>query len=388
MKKITINACILASLLFTGSLSLTSCREEFTEKDALVAQQTLDLSIYAFDAHDNKGVSGATVTIISEGKEVKQTTNEGGVAVFPGIKIGRMIPVKIEAGDYAISQAEFDITTYSYRTSQDTKRVRMFSVKEGGANLATVKGKVEIEYDLLNDKPEYPAGKKVTAVTRINDNNSFTLISREATIDDKGNYSLTVPTIQDGTEYQLLFQNFEADQEIAKNGHEYDAGLPVVKPSIAKIRTTFAGGSQKFVPVVRPVFAVIPAPDNDDAAVKVQAKGTVSINSDGKLGFVYVEGGRGYKPSTEYTIAIESMMGGSGAEIKITSSADGRIYTDWYYPTSTAKAGSGYPTATNLNSVRAGSLSLNRELWIKAGQIHVINASYGAGVAREGVEIR
>jgi hypothetical protein len=384
MKKRTIYSWMLSLSLLAGSITLNSCRDTFTEEQVLKEQQTIDLAITALDRYENKGLAGAKISFQQDGKELSQTTNESGVANFADVKIGSNLIVTISKEGFATTRQTISTMVGGFRESQISRTANMYALD--GISTAIIRGKVEIETDLTNDKAEFvPANTPVEAYRKIEDVNGVNEISIKGQVDANGMYSLKVPSTKDGMEYRLIFPTLELDQKIAKNGNKGDKAFPLVEPSVDNIKTVFdpSTGNTVFIPSVsRHVFAVIETPNDPAVATKSQAVvGGVTVDASGKVtGFWLLESGAGYKDPVK--IELKSLLGGTGAtlEVKANLLNNGSLGS----PTVTAP-GSGYPnpnTIPNANmSGRESAVGIAPQ-GVKSGDIKVLNMYYGTGSSR------
>jgi hypothetical protein len=300
MKKRTIYSWMLSLSLLAGSVTLNSCRDTFTEEQVLKEQQTIDLAITAVDRYENKGLAGATVTFQQDGQKLEQTTNEAGVVNFANVKIGSNLIVTIAKEGFATTRQTISTMVDGYRVSQVSRTANMYALD--GVSTAVIRGKVEIETDLTNDKSELaPANTPVEAYIKIDDPNGVNEISIKGQVDANGMYSLKVPAVKEGMNYTLIFPTLELDQKIAKNRNADERAFPVTEPSIDNIKTIFdpTAGTSVSIPVVsRHVYGVIEAPNDPAATTKTQAVvGNIMIDEiTGKiLGVSLERSGAGYK---------------------------------------------------------------------------------------------
>ena len=180
---------ILGAGVVAGGLVLSSCEDEFTEQDAIKAQQETLMALEAQNDSLNRVgakinytvtvaaagqgsttngrtaaanlAEGATVTVVQAGKTHTETAGKGGVATFTGLMRGQAV-VTVEAADH---------TTVTYTTtlgsngSQENNVGTLIPVfpltVEAGAS--KVSGKVWVELDATNDEPEAAKGAIIQA---------------------------------------------------------------------------------------------------------------------------------------------------------------------------------------------------------------------------------
>ncbi|MBD0256477.1 MAG: carboxypeptidase regulatory-like domain-containing protein [Cytophagales bacterium] len=383
MKKRTIYSWMLSLSLLAGSITLNSCRDTFTEEQVLKEQQTIDLSITALDRYESKGLAGAKVTFQQDGQELSQTTNESGVATFADVKIGSNLIVTISKEGFATTRQTISTVVGSFRESQISRTADMYALD--GISTGIIRGKVEIQTDLTNDKTELvPANTPVEAYRRFDDANGVNEISIKGQIDANGMYSLKVPATKDGMNYRLIFPTLELDQKIAKNRNVGDKEFPATEPSIDNIKTVFdpASFSTADVPSVwRTVYAVIEAPNDPAATTKKQAAlYSVSVDqTTGKVtGLSNFEAGAGYKDPVR--IELKSLLGGTGAtlEVKVNTGVTNGSLS---FPSITAP-GSGYVMVNNINTANEEAPVPPANQTVKSGDIKVVNVKYGTGTSR------
>ena len=227
---------ILGAGVVAGGLVLSSCEDEFTEQDAIKAQQETLMALEAQNDSLNRvgakinytvtvaaagqgnttngrtetanSAEGATVTVVQAGKTYTETAGKGGVATFIGLMRGQAV-VTVEAADH---------TTVTYTTtlgsngSQENNVGTLIPVfpmtVEAGATM--VSGKAWAELDATNDMPEAATGAKVRATVNattalgkylpLNENvygavetATYQGFVQEATVGEDGTYSMIIP---------------------------------------------------------------------------------------------------------------------------------------------------------------------------------------------------
>lgn len=372
MKKTRILSLLLVVLL---AGVFTSCKDDFTEEDALNAQQTVDVSVYVIDYFNTTAVAGATVSIIKDGAVVTAETNEQGVASFSDVKIGGGLPVTVEKEGFTKVQDLVDVDVYDYRQGHFTTTLGVLSLT---ANTATIKGKLEIETDVTNEDAEVaPEGTEVKAYLELDGMNTVEFV---ATTDANGYYELVVPATNTGVDYRMKYSTLTLDQKIAKNGNKGDADFPATIPSIATISTTFNPiGSAVEIPNVPSIVATAPAPAAGGSPAIIY---NVDVNSDGEiydLDWDYSGSGYTQAEGTEVQITITSLFGGSGANITTTVDASDE---DLYISELINDSGTGYPSFDEANRTSEISPSFTSYVDIQTGEIRLINGHYGTGTIR------
>ncbi len=362
---------ILFAVFLAGIFS--ACEDDFSEKDALDAQQTIDLSVYVMNNFSTSGVSDATVSIIKDGGLVTAQTNELGIATFNDVKIGGGLPVTVEKEGFTKTQRLVNVSVSNYREGQFTTTVEIYSLTE---NTATVRGKLEIETDLTNEDPELvPAGTEIMALLNQNGINTVEILT---TVDENGNYEFILPANRSGVNYQIKYPTLTIDQTIAKNRNEGEEEFPATLPEITSISTVFnPRGSAVSVPSVPSIFTTVPAPieaNGVQGLVRIN-----SINNNGEIqGLTYDRLGEGYTPDANIAVTVTSLFGGSGANIVWPTNSNGRFE----FNEDIIDGGSGYPTFSNANRRSAQSPGLSTSINVQTGEILIRDGSYGTGTSR------
>jgi len=370
MKKNIIRSFILLATI--ASVMLTSCEDDFTEKDALDAQQTIDVSVYMYDAVTDSSVNNVAVTMINNGTEQTVQTNEMGIAFFGKVKIASNVIIRAVKSGYVKIQTSINISTNNYRQSQYTANVPMYSLTE---NTATIKGKLEIQTDLTNDEAEIaPEGTKVYAYLSSTGGNPVEFM---ATVDAEGKYELVVPADNVGVDYEMRYETLEMTQTIAKNGDKGDPEFPATVPSIVDINTLFNPiGNAINVPTVPSVYGLI----NDNNYSKQAIISSVNVNGSGEITSISInDNGEGYTADS-VDVTIVSLFEGSGAQIRIGVSGGSIFEGDAVYH----ESGTGYPVFSNANQAGSQSNTFTVDINnLKSGEIRVNNGDYGTGVLRD-----
>ncbi|MEJ0055873.1 MAG: carboxypeptidase-like regulatory domain-containing protein [Bacteroidota bacterium] len=144
----------ISALLIIATMTVAlSCKETFTEEDALNAQQAIDLALYVFNQTDvaEPPITGAKVTLTQNGVTKDVTTDETGGALFPGMKVGDFI-YRVEAANFVTVATTGTATPANFRQGQMTVKIGMTSTAD--ADMAIIKGTVLIEKDVTNATKE------------------------------------------------------------------------------------------------------------------------------------------------------------------------------------------------------------------------------------------
>ncbi|HEX2921445.1 MAG TPA: hypothetical protein VHO50_09810 [Bacteroidales bacterium] len=199
-------------LIIVPAMVLFSCKkDDFSEKDALDAQQTVDVVITVADASSSQTpVQGATVNLLVDSIFVSKTTNASGSVVFTDVKIGGEVAVTVTKDGYTSIMYTVDVYPESYRQTQVSEIVSIYSLAT--EKLATFKGKLTMQSDLTNRVREVAAGVIVKA------RNSYLYGTNQfftATTDNDGNYTLAVPVSTSNNDITLYFPEFTTNQKLA-----------------------------------------------------------------------------------------------------------------------------------------------------------------------------
>ncbi len=371
-----------------------SCKEQFTEKDALDAQQQIDMAIYVYDAgtEADSAVAGATVTFIQGIETRTVTTDETGVALFPKAKIGGYI-LKVTADNFTSYSRNDEIYSTNFRQGQETLQVGIYSLT--GDNVATVKGRVEIELDLTNDVTEYAAGIELNLIVDLSSGDEvFT-----TTTDAEGRYSIDIPTKANSssTRVEIRFPDLELNQTIVYNRLGTETGdFPEVLPAVYEYPTIFMmyDGNRKNYNNF-PDFDILPMYGLAEDAPSGGTNAVISAvyTTDGVIDDLGFSNGGDYTGDADglVTISFTSLLGGSGATLVVDLDANG--YTSvsgaFFNGDYTLTGGSGYPDTfyeLNRNNYEGPTIDeQDREerIYVYPGTIYVFDADYGTGVSRE-----
>ena len=180
---------ILGVGAMAGSLVLSSCEDEFTEQDAIKAQQE---SLAALESQEDSlnrigarinytvtvaaagqgsttngrtaavdSLGGATVTLVQGGTTYTETANEGGVATFAGLLRGE-VAVTVKVKDHTMVTYTTVLGSDDVQENNVSTLIPVFPMTlEAGAT--KVSGKAWAELDATNDTPEFAEGAVVRA---------------------------------------------------------------------------------------------------------------------------------------------------------------------------------------------------------------------------------
>ncbi|MBY0436510.1 MAG: carboxypeptidase-like regulatory domain-containing protein, partial [Cyclobacteriaceae bacterium] len=225
-------------MLVASLILVTSCKEKFSEEDALKAQQEVDLAIYVTNQTDpaQPPVAGANVTVTISGKTTSVTTDAAGAALFPKIQVGTYV-YKVEAASFITAAGTGSANPSNFRQKQVTQQVNLISLAD--ADLATVKGTITMEKDVTNLTKEGASGVDVYFNVYLNIGQRVFTTKTDA----NGNYQIKLPTngVNQQTYVEILYADIEADQVIAVNKFSDEVGsFPQILPRKETLKTVFS----------------------------------------------------------------------------------------------------------------------------------------------------
>ena len=383
---------ILGAGVVAGGLVLSSCEDEFTEQDAIKAQQETLMALEAQNDSLNRvgakinytvtvaaagqgnttngrteaanSAEGATVTVVQAGKTYTETAGKGGVATFIGLMRGQAV-VTVEAEDH---------TTVTYTTTLGSNGAQENNVGtlipvfpltvEAGATM--VSGKAWAELDATNDMPEEAAGAKVRATVNattalekylpVKTNNysyetvygevetaTYDGFMQEAIVGEDGTYSMIIPN-GNGADGQGFSPTVQFLPYVAKQKY---VELQDGKAVIVEKDVQFGEGinSTNHINEIASVYAEIEAPTGkaEGFAVKAELAAQDLTNNT----FVQTADGTGYKQGDEFELSADkdgkkgiitvNAIGANGEISSYSYVSNGAMYTE--KPTITAKAG-------------------------------------------------
>ncbi|WP_422358978.1 hypothetical protein [Reichenbachiella sp.] len=390
--KTKINFLKYSLILFIAAFTM-SCGDQFTEEDALEAQQSVDLALYIYNGSTlgNEPIEGATVTINQGGDPMEVVSDANGVALFPGIAIGSYI-YKIEADSFITKNGTNSISTSNFRISQFTQQISLTSATD--ESTATIKGTIFIDTDVTNEEKETVAD--LTLRFDVNLSDGYRTYTTQTDAD--GNYSVTIPTkgVSSSTYVRFFYPDLELDQTIAVNKFDSETGsFPEVLPRIETMATIFGASTDGnnnpyfYDSNVRSVYAIADSAPSGGTTATIS---DVYLNADGEVTGIGFSNGGDYTGDADGVVNVQivSLDGGTGASIEINLGDQTNLssaYSQFGTATRTITAGSGYPTDDyTLNKVDYRWPSFSNNIYIYAGDVRIVNGDYGTGVYRsEGV---
>lgn len=224
----------ISALLFLSilSTSLVGCKkDELTEEEVAQMMHKTSFSIAVKEAYSEKGLTGASVTLVNGGKMVTQQTNESGIAHFADMETGEVSLTIAKEGYLSYTKA-ITINDGS-RSNQINSKTYMYPVKGDASSSAIIKGTVTIQTDLTTPAPEIPTGLKVQAILVESDEDPFDQygynyfpyegssyedvyrpIVYTSTVDSEGKFSFQIPVGLDGRSIRLKFPVVMYDQKL------------------------------------------------------------------------------------------------------------------------------------------------------------------------------
>ena len=374
----------LSFLLLSG---IFSCQDQFSEKDALSAQQQVDLLIYVVDysTSNYSPVANATVTLSQANQSYEVITDASGIASFPEMIIGDYI-YTITATDFTSVTGVGQMNLLKFRQAEVTTTYGVYSLNS--AQMATVKGNVTIETDVTNISPEVVANSEVFVDVFLQ-GGAMTFVT---TTDANGDYTIQVPT--DGnlatcTQVRLRYPDLEMDQTISYNKLATDPlTFPDVLPVVdGAMKTVFSMDNQfwlnSYVPPANSVRTVYAIADAAPAGGSTAVVSRVFVDNQGRIVDVSIDRGSNYPGVNTVTVTFTSLNGGSGATLIIDLAAAGgttslrTAYNNGFF---TLTPGSGYPQEYSLNGIGFRQSGYRNTFCVASGSVNIANADYGTGI--------
>ena len=384
---------LVICILFPAVLMINSCREEFSEKDALEILSRVDAVFYIFDksSSDYLPVENATITVIQGTQETELVTNESGMATFPNLKLGTIF-YRVEASNYLSYSGNQSLYNEGGLIDQQTISIGLFNLSD--ESLATVKGRVLIDTDLTNDDTEFAVNVSLNLRVQVDQQ----YLDFSATTDSEGRYEFKVPAETYGSYTIMRIPDLEISQKIAYNRIAGDERqFPDILPQLEDVLTIFSTNTSSNrnhnnypVESVIPYYAIAePAPKPENTAI------ISSVYTDGQgqiagLNFSY---GGDYSGDADNRVRVNviSMGQGQGAYFDFVIGPEFTSLQDiYFYGNYVLQPGSGYPDEEyyyNRIPYRAPTPQTGdaREKYlgnIVPGSTTIVNIDYGTGVYR------
>ena len=376
-----------------GAMVFVSCEEDkFTEKDAMEALQTIDVSLTVEDGSSmGSTVEGATVKLVTDSTAsgTEKTTGGSGSVVFSDVKVGGSMKVYVNKDNYTKALFTISTSANSYRTSQVAKTVKIYPLS--GDNLATVKGQLTIETDLTNRKPEKLANQKVLVMNP----NLESEVERAfyGTTDSEGKYSIQVPVNLDGRNDENIRvrvpSQIDTTQTLAL--YEEDTAKVTTKPTVYYSQNY----EESNIPHIPSAYASIEAPQAEAGSgfeLGVEAEPSDfndPVNNDVEV----VRGGSGYHVANndlgdagDTTLTISKGINGNSTKVRLVinkqiGSVDSSSITSININSDAADYKSAPFTASDVSNLVADSLGGSDAIfdirWENRYKVYI--ESYGSG---------
>lgn len=381
---------ILGVGVVAGGMVLSSCEDEFTEQDAIKAQQEslaalkeqdaknamdaeamtdslnrigarVDYTVTVVAANEaNTGnartngvatLDGVDVTVTQGGNKMTVAT-EGGIAVFEGLKTGSAVVTVGATG------AGYSSVTYSTLLGGDNSEYRnqaysvgtmipVFPVTEA-AGATIVKGKAYAEFDATNDMAENATDAIVQATISVKDaltpysaangnyggikNATYEGFKQTATVDENGDYTLIVPTGNgdsgSGIVADIEFLPFEHDQTYVKLNE--DGSLETVTEKVIFGNGDVTNHINENLPSI---YMEIEAPTGvaEGFEVKAELNEQTVFESDIEV----TAGGTGYTDGDTFELSVEGED--TPTTFQVSVNGEGQITGTYSYVSTGAK---------------------------------------------------
>lgn len=305
-------------LIMVPIMLLFSCnKDKFSEKDALDAQQTIDLLVTIIDASSSLApVPNATVTAIIDSTAVTKTTNANGTVVFTKVNIGGSVAVSISKANYTSVLIAVNTNPESYRQTQVSTIVSVYSLDP--TKIATIKGRLTMQSDLTDRNREPAVGFIVKAKNRSLKSTTDVLFT--ATTDADGKYSISVPVSSNGDNIDLFYPEFTVNQKLAFV--QEDKSVAVAERSVLyKSDSNPVNGLLQNIPAVPSIYATVAAPATTTLGSGF-ALGTKAnrVPLSSYSGYLLIDGGAGYNggvTSLNYQLSFSPDPNGISAKLQV-----------------------------------------------------------------------
>jgi hypothetical protein len=274
------------------AMLLFSCKKDkFTEKDALDAQQTIDLLVTVIDASSSQTpVEGATVKVVIDSAVVTQTTNANGVTVFTKVSIGGSAVISVSKANFTSVLTTVSTNPGSYRQTQVSAIISLYSTD--AAKIATFKGRLTMQSDLTDRNREPAAGVLVKAYN--NNLNTSTQQVFTATTDADGKYEIAVPVSSDGDQIYLYYPEFVVNQKLAFV-QENKTTAVAERAVLYKSNSSPATNLLNNIPAIPSIYATVAAPATAvGSGFALGSKANRVSLTSGYSFYLLVDGGSGY----------------------------------------------------------------------------------------------
>jgi hypothetical protein len=377
---------VLGAGVVAGGLMLSSCEDEFTEQDAIKAQQetlialsdredslnrigaTIDYTVtVAAAGQSNTGrtsaqssAEGAEVTLVQGGKTYTETAGKGGAATFTGLSRGQAV-VTVEVADHTTvtytTTLGFDASGTGGKEDYNVGTLIPVFPTTVEAGATEIKGKAWAELDATNDMPEAAKGAVVrgtldvrTVLSSYRQNSgsygkvetaTYEGFSKEATVDENGDYTLIMPNGKgsSGTGFAptVKFMPFVATQKYAE---VKDGMIMEVEKEVIFGGANTPNPSNNHISDETPgIYVEIAAPDAKPEGFAVEPEMVSQYIDEGYVRVI--EGGTGYTDGEVFelsadkdgnkgqlTVFANDGDGGDGAITGYSYNANGALYAE------------------------------------------------------------
>lgn len=359
-------------LLFIGfGVVFTSCEKDgLTEEEVLNMAQKTTFAVNVKEEGTNLPLAGVDVTISASSNVYASVSDEFGVAYFENIEQGDVIIALKKEGYFNLTQ-EAEVFSNG-RLAGDNITMNMYAEEMA----AVVKGSVRIQTDLTTTAFEHPEGIEIYAKY-----NNTTIAS--AKTDAEGNYSLLIPTTANGRYITIHFPDLVFDQKIAVR-EESDVVMKMAKGTIFRPYDRAMA-----LPSTANILATVASPNYSNGRQAYVESLTVEsgVITGVELGDI------GYGYSIYPDIYINSLDGGSGANIEVDYDYNGSYCYPEYYRLDPNEiyiynGGTGYPDYepnVNVSTMHPSGFKwnlcdyLNETERVESGDVYLIDVNYGTG---------
>lgn len=356
-------------LLMVPIMLLFSCnKDKFSEKDALNAQQTVDLIVTVIDQSSSMApVDGATVILINDSTIVTKTTNANGIVSFANIQIGGSATISVSKTDFTSVLKSVYTNPDSYRQTQVSTIVSLYSLES--SKIATFKGRLTMQSDLTDRDREPAVGFTVKAK---NFDLSFTGQLYTAVTDADGNYSIAVPVTSNGDDIQIYYPEFTVNQTVALV--KPDNSIGIVDRSVLYKSATSPIGILTSIDPIPSIYATIAAPPaigGSGFALSSQANREPISNSSVTL----VDGGAGYakgRTVSDTTFTLSPDPDGVSAQIQVDITSGRITHIDWFVDNGATYSEA--PTLEQNGATTAAVISIN---FVTTYKVYISNRGTG-----------
>jgi hypothetical protein len=307
MKK-TINKLLL--IIFPAILLFSCKKDDFSEKDALDAQQTIDLAITVIDASSaSEPVSGATVKLLKDSTLVSKTTNNNGTVVFTKVKIGDVAVVSVTKDQFTSVLTTVNASPDSYRQTQVSEMIKIYSLSSG--KTATIRGRLTMQSD-LTDRDREPATNVIVKVKNLTISSEMLFT---ATTDNDGKYSVTVPVSSKGDYLELYYPEFTTNQKLAFVQDDRSVAV-AERPVLYKSDES----SQFYIPAIPSVYATVASPTFSAGTGFALGSKPNRVPLSTYSEFILIDGGSGYNGGvsrSDYLLSFSPDPNGVSAKLQV-----------------------------------------------------------------------